>query len=722
MEETRRQAAVDIEHYLFDPESTDLPAFTVLEFSGHEGISQLTHFDIRLLADDQDIDPADILNKRASLKIWCWQDSDYSRVYHGIISSFQQIGQDERTNRVLYQVHMVPLLWRLGLNYQSRIFQEKSVPEIIEEVFEQAGFQQDDYRLSLNGTYLPLTDPPREFCVQYRETDFNFVSRLMEEEGIFYFFEYNDDKEVMVIADHAGIHTETSPMSEVPYEEPTGLQSLEAEYIHPMQYRVNVISTDFTLTDFNYNTPQTQLSSPLSFVPSTQVGGFLQDDYPGHFGFPDRGGDLVTIRSQEVDTGRRIISGKSNCRSFRPGYLFTLTDHPNGDLADEDYLLTRVSHHGVQPGTMATDVQISYENQFEAIPAPISDFPYRPPRVTPKARVQGTHTAIVVGPAGEELYMDEKGRAKIQFHWDLAGGNDENSSCWVRVSHGYAGQNHGIQFHPLVGDEVIVDFLEGDPDKPIIVGRVYNGQNMPPLRPEDRIQNVILTPYQHKMMFDDKGASIKLNTGGNQSITMTDGGDTGYGNHIEIKTSDNHEIDMASGEQNRIIIISANDNFMNLSDERRAIHIQTTDRHYIQLSDQDQWITLVTTGGHSITMSDADNLISVVSNSGHHVTISDADNAITISDSSGGKKIDIDCSAGDITISTDTGAINLEAPVGGVNISGSSVNIEATMNMDLNAKLNITSQAGIQNKVAGTMVNLEAAAINTIVGGLVKIN
>jgi len=475
--------AAGIEHYLFEHEDRDLPEFIVLGFSGQEGISQLTCFEIELLCSEQDVDFSRILNKRAALRIWCWQDNGYGRVYHGIISSFEQVHQIEE--HAVFRAQMVPLLWRLTLNSQSRVFQDKSVPVIIEDVLKGAGFQSNDYRLSLKGKYESLNKPPREFCVQYRESDFDFISRLMEEEGIFYFFEYTEDKEVLVLADDSAVHEDTKPGNEVEYRTPTGLQLLEEEFIYPLYYRESVLPARVALKDYNYDTPQTNL---LSISQANQRGASSVYDYPGRFGFLDRGTDLVKIRKQEIDAGRKMISGVSNCRSFCVGYCFTLGEHPRADL-NIKYLLTSVSHQGVQPGTISQDVKVSYENQFECIPAEI---PYRPSRMTVKPVVQGAQTAIVVGPQNEEIYVDEKGRVKIQFHWDLEGEYDEKSSCWIRVSQNWTGAGWGGVFIPRIGQEVIVEFLEGDPDQPIITGAVYNGDNQVPYRlPDQQTKTVI---------------------------------------------------------------------------------------------------------------------------------------------------------------------------------------------------------------------------------------
>lgn len=527
--------AAEIEHYLFEPEDASLPDFVVLEFSGQEAISQLTKFEIKLLCSEPALDFSGLLNKRAALRIWCWQNADYGRVYHGIISKFEQIGQDE--DYAIYRAVMVPLLWRLTLSYQSRIFQDMTVPEIIEDVFMGADFQPDDYRISLESTYDVLDQPPREFCVQYRESDFNFISRLMEEEGIFYFFEYGDDKEVLVIADAAAIHQETVPLNEIGYEEPSGMQDPEAEYIHPLNYSESVLPTEIALKDFNFDTPQADL---LASSQIQEDESYMVYDYPGRFGFLDRGTEVARIRNEEVETGRKAIWGGSNCRSFCAGYRFTLTSHPRSDLQG-DYILIRVSHHGVQTGPLATESHISYENQFECIPA---DTPFRPLRLTRKPRVQGTQTAIVVGPEGEEIYVDEKGRIKIQFHWDLEGGYDENSSCWVRVSQTWAGANWGAMFIPRIGQEVIVDFLEGDPDKPLVIGSVYNGDNQPPYTLPDDMTKSTIKSYSSKggegfneIRFEDKKGEeeIFIHAEKNMDLRVGSNRRTAIGNDIHLK-------------------------------------------------------------------------------------------------------------------------------------------------------------------------------------------
>jgi type VI secretion system VgrG family protein len=650
--------ASHIIHYLFKPSDSSIPDLTVVNFSGYEAISQLTHFEINLLGPTQSIDFEKLLNKPASLVIRCWPDFTFQRMYHGIICSFEQTGQTREV--VSYRAELVPRLWRLTLNHQSRIFQDKSVPDIIREVLTDGGLT--DFRFSLQGAYEPLNKPPREFCVQYRESDFNFISRLMEEEGIFYFFEYNNEKEIMVIADSPSVHKEAIPRSDALYEEPTGLPPLEEEIVFPLQYKESVLPSKVTLKDFNYDTPQMNLLASSQINPITPMEF---SDYPGRFGFMARGSHLARVRNEEIIASKKIISGKSSCRSFCTGYRFTLKGHPRGDF-NRQYLLTKISHYGVQGGPLAQDIPTRYENQFECIP---SDVTYRPPRVTLKPKVQGTQTAIVVGPSGEKLYMDEKGRAKVQFHWDLEGKKNEKSSCWVRVSHGYAGQKHGIQFHPLVGDEVIVDFLEGDPDKPIIVGRVYNGDNRPPLKPENRIQNIILTPYQHRLLFDDRGAYIILNTGGGEVLFMADGKESSdYGNNIKITTADKHYIHLAKGEK------------------LKGVELKTEAGHWALFKDEPE---------PCIYMEDKDKNLSLRF---------DSDNKSIHINNASDQVITVTCESGKIRVSAKE-----------IEIHGNqSVKVDAGQSIEISAP-QIKVEGGVQTEVKG-------GAMVIIQGGLVKIN
>lgn len=694
--------------FLFD---SPIPKLGVLSFAGYEGISQPYRLEIHLVSKNSEIKFDDIISKRVTLTVRCAKGN---RCFYGIIARFYQC--EAAAHYTKYVAELVPMVWLLTLRAQSRIFQNMSVDEIIKKVLTDAGFSGDDYRLSLQKTYAK-----KEYCVQYRESDFNFICRLLEEEGIFYFFRHEEGKgkELLVIGDSSVAYSDCIPEKEVMFKELTAGLSTNIEYVYQCRLQQEIVSGKVTLNDFNYEKPDMLLLSDEISKVKIKDENLEVYDYPGEYNIKDIGKKLARVRMEEISSRHLKITGKSNWRSFASGSKMTMTNHYRSDL-NKDYFVTRVMHEASQGSILSygeTEEGTSYNNQFECISL---DVPFRPSRITPRPTVKGSQTAIVVGPKGEKIYFDEFGRVKVQFHWDREGKKDEKSTCWVRVSQGYAGPNHGIQFMPLIGDEVIVDFLEGDPDKPIITGRVYNGNNMPPLKPENKIQNVIKTPYQHRLMLDDKGACITLNTGGNEVLNMADGNKdkSDHGNNIRISTADGHFMHLADGKEVKGIVIS------------------TLKKNMVVLDDKDENITIQTTKGHIGVMDDKNKKITITSTDGHSITIDDKGKNITAVDSSGNNMFKIDISGKKLIISTKQGSIDILAPAGtikmqanqiiaeakmDVKVKGMNVSQEAKMDLKLKA-LNVTSEASMAQKVKGTMVNVEASAMNTIKGALVKIN
>ncbi len=446
-------------------------------FSGMETVSQLFQFDLSLLSENRRIDFTQIVGKPISFGVHLFEE-DKQRWFHGIVSQFQQVPSISRLGR--YRARVVPWLWYLSRTADCRIYQNKSVPDIVEEIFGEHDLK--DFRKSLSGSH-----PTREYCVQYRETALNFVMRLLEEEGIFFYFEHEQTKHTMVMGDA------DSAWGACPEQSRFRLERHDISYrrledsITSWGYGREIRPGKYGLNDFNFETPSTDLTQS---VPSQiHLGGndnWEIFDYPG--GFSDRsGGSAVTnLRMEEEEAACTVIHGESNARTMVSGHKFELTDHERDDQNGE-YVLLSVTHSGAQTGFSSGETQESrYLNVFTAIPEGV---PYRPPRITPKRLVGGPQTAIVVGRAGEEITTDKYGRVKVQFHWDRRGKGDENSSCWVRVSQPWAGKTWGAINIPRIGQEVVVDFLEGDADRPIITGRVYNAIEMPPYPLPDK-QNI----------------------------------------------------------------------------------------------------------------------------------------------------------------------------------------------------------------------------------------
>ncbi len=435
-------------------------------FTGQESISDLFHFRLDLLSEDARIDADALVGKNLTFAVQCANDG--RRFFNGYVSRLAQLPGAHRLGH--YQADVVPWLWFLTRTADCRIFQNQSVPDIATAIFADFGFT--DYELRLSGTY-----PAREFCVQYRETAFNFISRLLEEEGIFYFFRHENGRHRLVLAD--------APRAFQPIDNPrirfervagAGLAGLE-DVIVAFEWSREFRSGQYAVAGYSFATPNTRVASS---APS-QVDGAAQDleifDYASHLSAISQAERLARLRMEEEESRRTSVSGESNHRTLACGFRFELADFPRADR-NRAYAVTSLSHFGDQSGFFSNDNEPpSYQNSFTAIP--YGDV-FRPPRVTRKPVVHGAQTATVSGPAGEEIYTDEHGRVKVQFHWDRRATADDKTSCWVRVSQAWAGKNWGAITLPRVGQEVIVEFLEGDPDQPIVSGRVYNGAERPP--------------------------------------------------------------------------------------------------------------------------------------------------------------------------------------------------------------------------------------------------
>ena len=447
-------------------------------FRGSEAISRIFQFNLDLFSENRSITFGDIVGKRVTFKVGLASGED--RFFNGYVSRFAQSGSDVRF--AYYQMEVVPWLWFLTRNADCKIFQNIKIPDIIQQVFTDRGFT--DFKRCLTGEY-----EPREYCVQYRETDFNFVSRLMEQYGIFYFFEHTDSKHTLVLGDSPTAHQSCPHQETVQYNASIG--DIDADDVITNWHMEQELRTGkYSLTDYNFETPSTNLFSSDPTVFSVDGNGkFEMYDYPGDYLTKSQGEAATKLRMQEEEAPHIVISGSSSCRAFTPGYKFTLQDHYRKDMNSE-YILTEVQHvasAGTNYSLEQSAAGEQYSNQFTCTPATV---PFRPPRITPKPFVQGPQPALVVGKSGEEIWVDKYGRVIVQFYWDRVGQQDEKSSCWVRVSQPWAGKNWGAIWTPRIGQEVIVSFLEGDPDRPLITGRVYNAEQMPPYTlPDNQTQS-----------------------------------------------------------------------------------------------------------------------------------------------------------------------------------------------------------------------------------------
>jgi type VI secretion system secreted protein VgrG len=457
----------NIERYLFEVSGSD-EELRVLSFGVTEGISQLFSIDLEIVTENDALDFEQIIGQAGILTIQQYEEEE-PRYFHGIISRLEQGTSGLRFTT--YSATVVPKIWYLMHRHNCRIFQQMSVRDIVQKILSDFGLPGDEYQFVLQ------SDPPkREYCVQYRESEFDFISRLLEEEGIFYFFEHHNNKHILVMGDSTSAHKAIQGESQIIFHEPRPGQVADEPHIYTFNYTEEILSGKVTLKDYNFKKPALNLKGEKTGDKNTELEVY---DYPGKFDEPGRGNNLAKVRLEEYQTVKKEGSGATTCTHFAAGFFFTMEEYPRDDF-NKKYLITQHQISGSQPQVLeetAGEGGSRFSSSFECIPFEV---PYRPDRVTPKPVVEGSQTAIVVGPQGEEIYTNEHGQVKVQFHWDREGQMDEKSSCWIRVSQLWAGRSWGAMYIPRIGQEVIVDFLEGDPDRPIITGRVYHGTNKPP--------------------------------------------------------------------------------------------------------------------------------------------------------------------------------------------------------------------------------------------------
>lgn len=517
-------------------------------FSGVEAISSPFRFTASLLSEDEAIAGSDLLRKPVTIHVKL--QSGGERAIHGLVREFRQYGRQERL--VEYRMQIRPAYWFLKLTADCRIFQQKSVLDIVQKVLKEQGVTDIDLRCK-------KSYDPREYCVQYRESHFDFVSRLLEEEGIHYFFEHAEGKHTMVITDDA-TSAEACPggapapmaASDKPWQEKDVIVELTSE--------VAVHTGKVTLRDYNFETPSTNLEVHAA---SQQPGEWY--DYPGEYGKVADGSRYAKLQAQENGSFYKVVSGEGNCRFFVTGHKFDLKGHFRSDV-NASYNLLEVRHRAKAGDYRSWESEpLDYRNEFAAIPI---GTPFRPPRETEAPVVHGTQTAVVVGPAGEEIYPDKYGRVKVQFHWDREGKKDEQSSCWVRVASTWAGKQWGFVQIPRIGQEVVVSFLEGDPDQPIIVGSVYNAELMPPYAlPGNKTQSGVKSRSSlqggpdnfNEIRFEDKKGSelIRIHAEKDKSVEVehdrneTVGNDETYsvGHDQSIQVGNNQTLDVGKDQK-----------------------------------------------------------------------------------------------------------------------------------------------------------------------------
>ncbi len=472
---------------LTSPITLETPLGTHLTFhsmGGIEGLSRLFVYELDAVSDRSDIKPSEIVDHPITVHLALGDDDDHVHYWNGRVVRIQYLATgDDGMSR--YRLTLRPWLWELTLSADCRIFQNMSIPDIVAQIFHDRGFTE--FENALSETY-----PKREYVVQYRETDFQFISRWLEREGIYYFFRHEDGKHTLVLADSPMAHAPTPGCEQIPFAPDDKHRDTTMAYVRRWSADARFETGSYAHADYDFTAPRVTLFASGNTTDDFANTALRVYDHPGGFQSFSDAESYARLRLAQARRDAIGASGETNARGLTVGATFQLVDNPREDQ-NQKYLVTSARYRLSAPDVASgTDTEAELFNCTFTVNEANQTF--RPPLATPASGIRGPQTATVVGPNANEIYTDQYGRVKIQFHWDRLGTSDEKSSCWVRVGQMWAGSGFGAQFVPRIGQEVIVDFLDGDPDRPIVTGSVYNANNMPPFRlPEYQTQSGIRT-------------------------------------------------------------------------------------------------------------------------------------------------------------------------------------------------------------------------------------
>ena len=621
-------------------------------------------FSVEVLSSKQELSPYDMIGKPMAIEVKSKKGK--SRFFHGIISKFLNVGASGGLQ--LYELELRPWIWLMSHSLDSRIFQELTIPQIIEKVFkDKNGFS--DYQLKLNATY-----EKQSYCVQYRESDFAFVSRLLEQEGIYYFFEHEKTKHTLVLADSPSSHKSIDGDGVLLFRPPD--VTAGEEQVTKWQHHVTVQPGKLVLRDFDYNKPSANLEVRLIAKRDHPNDSVEQYEYPGSYTETPDGDRYLKIRKEEFDAKFSHVEGQARSHRLYTGAQFTLKEHPR-DKENAAYTVIssvfEVTSGEIERFTSHSENRS--ELQFLAI---AKEHTYRPPRETPYPVMAGPQTAIVVGKSGEEIWTDSLGRIKVQFPWDREGKNDESSSCWIRVSQTWSGQGWGAMHIPRIGQEVIVEFLDGDPNRPLVTGRVYNTEQT--------------VPYELPGSATQSGIKSRSTPKGDQNTF----------NELRFEDKKDEEAIYFHAEKNFDRIVENNDTlkvgFEKKDKGEQTIEVFGNQTLKVGTSESNGSQTLEVWKDQTETIHTGD----------RKTDIKKGSDTLTIS--AGNQKTDI--SAGQCEI---TAAKKIVLTVGGSSI-------EITPNMIVLKSSQITIEAQMKAEVKATTTNVTGSAMLKLEGGLIKLN
>ncbi|MEN8237343.1 MAG: type VI secretion system tip protein TssI/VgrG [Pseudomonadota bacterium] len=665
-------------------------------FAGVEALSMPFAFDLSMISKKSDLDFDAVVGQEATVTIAI---DEQMRCFNGIIGEFVQGHTDymQESGITSYTAKLYPKLWQLKFTKDCRIFQNQTTMDIVTQILQENGVNSFEDRTQNRGKAV------REYCVQFNESCFDFVSRLMEEEGIFYFFEHNQGEHKLIMADNVQAYQPCPGAEDSELE----MAKTDVDFLNKITHcfvKQSVISKQHDIADFNYETPSTQLFSTLAGKGNEgKVYG-----YPGLFQDQGEGEEDVKIGMEGDEWPQKHVQGASTIPFFLPGFTTNISGLSRED-ANKQYTLFEVKHVAELDQRQKDAL---YENSFVGFDASVI---FRPTRRTYKPLISGTQTAFVTGKGGEEIWTDKYGRIKVQFHWDREGKRDEMSSCWVRVAQGWASNNWGVLFTPRIGQEVVVSFVNGDPDRPLVTGCVYNADSLPPYLPDEPTKSTIKTDSSlggggyNEIRFEDlKGSEeIYIQAEKDKNVWVKDSRKTdidcfetltvGKDRKIDVKGNETHTVDLE-----RSVTVTGNESHTNAAN---LTHDVTGDESHTNAAT----LTHDVTGDESHT--NAANFTHAVT--GDYTLTVDGNLAITVT--------------GDITINGNSVALKTKATTSLE--SGAETTIKAGADIEMEG-VNINSKASADLKGEGAMIKMDssgmadyiASGVTTVKGATVKVN
>jgi type VI secretion system secreted protein VgrG len=635
------------------------------QMRAQERLSELFTIEAEVLAPAGELDLLPHLGRPAAIEVL---DEDQPlRVLHGLLFDATCTGESAAGCR--YRLVLRPWLYLLDQNLDYAIFQDKTALDIIKAVFETRGVGDVDYT-RLTGAFRK-----REYCVQFRESDFAFLSRLMEEEGIYYYFEHEPERHVLTLCNAPSSHA-VADAPEIPYVPPSAARPDEHDHLWRWSEEVRTTAQNrITLRNFDFVSPQQPLEARHEEPQQHQRDNVERYDYPAPFWTTTEGETQGQVLSQAARNPRRTFRAEGNAGALACGKVFELVEHRQARFNCR-YLVVALSYtiaserfRSGGPGSELTPAII-----LEAVPA---ETPWRAPVLTAKPIARGPQTAIVSGPEGEVIHTDKYGRVKVRFHWDRSDADRDKTSCWIRVSHAAAGAGFGDLILPRISQEVIVDFLDGDPDRPIITGRIYNGANNPTYAlpanmtrslwrsetvgtkgPYDGAEQAPPDPGHNEIYMEDKGGAEELHLYAQRNMTT------------KVRLDEDHRV--FRDETKRV-------------GRDRALNVLRNEAKTIEQGDE----------SHTVRK-------------GSRTTTVHKDDALTVQ-------------TGDYSLSVSAGKITVEAKISiQLKVGGNTITIDQS---GVTVKgLTVDQEAKTSFKVAGAMVQVQGKAITTVQGGIVNIN